>query len=562
MKRTLLKASVLGMMLAGVLGWDQAYGQSDPTGKKQVTSTYAITNATVFANASSSGSKATVLIKDGVIKAIGSNISLPAEAQEIKGDSLFIYPGFIDGASRAGITRPEDPKRPDNFVSSNPPDEIAGITPWRNALDQFSIKSSQVDDLRKAGFTLAQILPDGGMIAGKSAIVVLGDESSTNLVKENSGLAASLQGSRGMYPGTAVGVMAKFRDVYKNTELTQERIAKFTSSTGISRPEMTPTYMGMSDVVDGQVPVVFTVGNDLEVRRAISLQEELGFNLVLTGLEEYDAVIDLIKSSGTKVLIKLEIPDDKAIKAQKEDVNEDVKAQYEKVKEAYDLAISQAGKLEKAGVPFAFTTVGAQASDISKAITKMMEAGLSKEGAIAALTSNAASILGIERIAGTLDNGKMANMVITTGPIFEEDSQIKHVVVDGKIFDYEISKKKNGKDDGKAVDPSGNWTYTSETPAGSSGGNFTIEKSDSDLSGEITYDDPQGGGETSSPLKEIEVSGSNLSFSFGVNAGGMSLDVKVSGEINGDTMSGNMTITDFGSYSITANRTPSLIAKK
>ncbi|WP_297338179.1 amidohydrolase family protein [Algoriphagus sp.] len=562
MKRTLLKASVLAMMLGGLLGWSQAYGQSDPSGKKPVTSTYAITNATVFANASSSGSKATVLIKDGVIKAIGSNISLPAEAQQIKGDSLFIYPGFIDGASRAGITRPEDPKRPDNFVSSNPPDEIAGITPWRNALDQFSIQSSQVDELRKAGFTLAQILPEGGMIAGKSAIVVLGDENSTNLLKENTGLAASLQGSRGMYPGTAVGVMAKFRDVYKNTELTQDRIAKFTSSTGVSRPEMNATYLGMSDVVDGKVPVIFTVGNDLEVRRAISLQQELGFKLVLTGLEEYDAVIDLIKSTRTPVLIKLEVPDDKAIKAQKEEVSEDVKAQYERVKEAYDRAIAQAGKLEKAGVPFAFTTLGVKVSEVSKAMTNMMEAGLSKEAALAALTTNAAAILGIERIAGTLDNGKMANMVISTGPIFEEDSQIKHVIVDGKIYDYEVSKKKNGKDKGEAVDPSGNWNYTSETPAGSSGGNFTIEKSEGDFSGEITYDDPQGGGETSSSLQDIEVSGNKLSFRFGVNAGGMALDVKVSGDINGDTMNGNMVIADFGSFTITANRTPSQIAKK
>ncbi|MGM0946231.1 MAG: amidohydrolase family protein [Bacteroidota bacterium] len=562
MKKTLLKAGVLGMLLAGVMGSGQVFGQSDPTGKKPITSTYAITNATVFANASSTGNKATVLIKDGVIKSIGSNVSLPPETKVIEGDSLFIYPGFIDGASQAGITRPEDPKRPEDFVSSNPPDEIAGITPWRSAMDQFTIKSSQVDELRKAGFTMAQILPDGGMIAGKSAVVLMGNPNSTNLIKANTGLAASMRGARGMYPGTAVGVMAKFRDVYKNTELTQGRIAQFTSSTGVSRPEMTPTYMGMSDVVTGQVPVLFSVSNDLQVRRAVSLQKELGFQLVLTGLEEYDEVIDFIKSSGAKVLIQLATPEDKAIKAQKEDVNDAIKAQYERVQEAYDRAIAQAGKLEKAGVPFAFTTIGTKTADLSESLQKMIEGGLSEAGALAALTSNAAAILGVDRIAGTLENGKMANMVISTGPLFEEDSQIKHVVVDGNFFDYEVKKKKKANGNDAESNPVGTWTYTSETPAGSSGGSFTVEKEGSEYSGKITYDDPQGGGTATSPLQNIQASGNTLKFSFNVNAGGMSLDVQVSGEIDGDNMDGSMYISDFGSFAISATRNPSLIAKK
>lgn len=563
MRKTLLKASVLSCMLGGILGSNLALAQSDPSGKKSITSTYAITNATVFTKPGSEGSKATILIKDGVIKGVGTNLSLPVEAKLIPGDSLFIYPGFIDGASQSGISKPEDPKRPDDFDSSRPSDEIAGITPWRSAVDQYDISSSQVSDLRKAGFTLVQIVPDGGMIPGKAALVILGDKNSTNVIKENTALAANLNGARGMYPGTQVGVMAKFRDVYKNTELTKGRIGTFSSNSGVVRPELTPTYQAMMDVISGQVPVLFTVENDLEVRRAISLQKELGFQLILTGLEEYEAIIDLIKSSGARVLIQLAIPNDKAIKAQKDDATEEVKAQYAKVKAAYDAAIAQAGKLEVAGIPFAFTTIGTKASDAPKALIAMIEAGLSEKAALAALTTNAANILGVEKFAGTIETGKLANLVLGTGPIFEEDTQIKHVVVDGHFFDYETkSKKKNGDSAASGGKIEGTWDYESETPAGSSGGKIILKKEGNEYTGSITYANPSGNGEATADLRDISYSGSTLTFSFDVNAGGMGLTVDVSAEVSGTSMEGNMNIGELGSFPISATLNPTLIATK
>lgn len=560
MKKPLWKTGLLGLCAWGLFGSGALLAQSDPTGQKPITQTYAFTNATVHASPGSEGQKATIVVKDGVIISVGSGVTIPAAAKVIAGDSLYIYPGFIDAASQAGITKPEDPERPSDFVSSNPPDEIAGITPWRSATDQFDISSSQVDDLRKAGFTMAHVLPDGGMIAGKGAIMVLGTKGSTNLIKANTALAASLNGSRGMYPGTTVGVMAKFRDVYKNTNLTQDRIATFTSNSGVTRPEINQTYSAMTEVVNGQIPVFFEVENDLEVRRAISLQKELGFKLVVYGLEQYDEVIDLLKSSGAGVILKLETPDDKAIKNQKDDVDEAIQDQYDRVKESYDRTIAQAGILGEAGVAFAFSTIDAKPSDAMKSVRAMIEAGLSESAAMAALTTNAASMIGMNRIAGTVEQGKLANLVITTGPIFSEDSQIKHVVADGNIFDYEIkTKKKNGNGEA-TVEVAGTWDYTSETPAGSSGGKLTIEKDGDDYSGTITYDDPSGNGTATSPISDVSISGSQLSFSFEVSAGGMAISVSVSGEISGNSMDGSMNIAQFGSFPISATRNPNFIS--
>ncbi|WP_332912887.1 hypothetical protein [Algoriphagus boritolerans] len=185
-------------------------------------------------------------------------------------------------------------------------------------MDQFSITGSQVEDWRKSGFTISQILPDGGMLPGKATLMILGKEGNVNVLKENTAIAANFSGSRGMYPATVVGVMAKFRDVYQNTSLALDHSKLFASTAGVKRPEMTLTQSGMAAAVQGQIPVIFKAGSDLEVRRAIALQKELGFKLILTGLENYENVIGLIESSGTPVLIKLAIPDDKAVKKSKD----------------------------------------------------------------------------------------------------------------------------------------------------------------------------------------------------------------------------------------------------
>jgi hypothetical protein len=309
--------------------------------------------------------------------------------------------------------------------------------------------------------------------------------------------------------------------------------------------------------------VIFNASTDLEVRRAIALQKELGFKLILTGLENYETVIDLIKTSGTPVLIKLQVPDDKAIKAQKaEGVTEDTKAQYERVKEAYDKAIKQASLLEKAGIPFGFSTVDAKPGDAHKALQTMIKNGLSEKAALAALTTNPASILGISRVAGTIEKGKMANFVISTDSIFKEDAQIKHVVADGYIFNYEVKKKaaENGKtENGGAASIEGVWEYTSETPAGSSGGDITIRKEGDGYAGTISYDDPSGSGKVTAPIKNVSVNGKTLSFEFDVAAGGMNLTVTIAGEVSGTSMEGTLSVAQMGSFPLTAKlSSPSL----
>ncbi|PSL07901.1 amidohydrolase family protein [Cecembia rubra] len=537
-----------------------SFGQSDPTGERRVTGTFAITNATVTIAPGKTQQGATIIIKNGLIEAIGSNLRIPIDAQTIKGDSLFVYPGFIDGATSIGVLRPNDPERPANFDPSNPPDEFAGITPWRSVLDHYDIKNSQINDWRKVGFTVAQIVPEGGMLPGKSAIVTYGGKESNNILAKNTALAArfrSTGGGRGMYPGTQLGIMAKFRDLYKNAELSSQHMRLFASNSGLSRPEINKTLEAFFPVLDKSIPVLYEVSNDLELRRAVMLQKENGFRLVVAGITDMDFALDAIKSSNAQVLVSFRLPNDKTANSNTEGLSDEMKARTQKVKDAYIQILGEAGKLEAAGIPFGFTSLGGRSNEMYKNIRLMIANGLSENAALAALTINNANILGIQKFAGTLEKGKLANMVISTAPLFAEEAQIKYVVADGYVFEYEVNNKKsNNNGNGKAVDLSGIWDYTSDTPAGSSGGTMEIKRDGTSYKGTISYDNPSGSGKASSPMNNIILSGNNLSFTFNVSAGGMSLEVSVSGEITDGDFSGSMSLSEFGSFPFNAVKKP------
>ncbi|RZS98076.1 amidohydrolase family protein [Cecembia calidifontis] len=539
-----------------------SFGQSDPTGERRVTGTFAITNATVTTSPGKTQKGATIIIKNGLVEAIGSNIRIPVEAQVIKGDSLFIYPGFIDGATTAGISRPTEPERPANFDPSNPPDEIAGITPWRSALDYYDIKNSQINDWRKVGFTVAQIIPEGGMLPGKTAIVTYGGKESSNILARNTALAGRFRssgGGRGMYPGTQLGIMAKFRDLYKNAELSSQHMRLFASNSGIARPEINKTLEAFFPVLDKSIPVIFEVSNDLELRRAVMLQKENGFRLVIAGITDMDFAIDAIKSSKAQVLVSFRLPNDKTANANTDGLSEEMKGRTQKVKEAYTQLLKETAKLEAAGIPFGFTSLGGRSNEMFKNIRLMIANGLSEDTALAALTINNANILGIQKFTGTLEKGKLANMVVATAPIFSEEAQIKYVVADGYVFEYEVNNKKqdtSNNGNGKPVDITGVWDYTSDTPAGSSGGTMEIKREGTSYKGTITYDNPAGSGKASSQMNNITLSGNSLSFTFNVTAGGMSLEVSVSGEITDNDFSGTMSLSDFGSFPLNAVKKP------
>lgn len=543
-------AGLLGLSTTGLLA------QSDPTGERRVTGTYAITNATVIATPGSAASKATVIIKNGLIDQVGKNPTIPLDAQTIKGDSLFVYAGFIDVANSAGVSAPSIPERPSNFDPSDPAPVFVGITPQYHVLDYYEAGGEEAEKWRKSGVTVFQLLPNGeGMLPGKTAVVLNGQKGASNVLLTSNNLYAKFQTVRGLAPGTTLGIMAKWRELYQNAELSSKHQTLFASNIGVARAEKDPVLEAFFPVINQQASVMFKVSNELDVRRVLSLQKEKGFNLILSGVNEGTSLIPMLKESKAQVVLSLDLPDDKASKKQIKDASEEAKNNLERVKAAYQERLELASVFEKEGIPFSFGSQDIKSEDFLKNIRVLVANGLSEEAALAALTVVPARLLGLERVLGTIEKGKLANLVITTDAILKKDAEVKHVFVDGYLFEYETNgKSKDGQSDANGI--AGAWNYEAVTPQGSSSGLMSIQNEGDQYKGTVTFDDPEGGGKKSAEMSNIKVSGNSLEFRFNVDVQGMSISVTVSGEVSGNKYEGKLSIPDFGSFPFTASKSP------
>ena len=525
--------------------------QSDPAGEKRVTGTYAIIDARAFL-APGKASRTTILIKSGLIEGVGTNLPIPAEAQVIKGDSMFVYPGFIDPTSIAGVETLSAPERPKDFDPSDPAPEFVGITPQKDVLDAF-IGGEEIEKWRKAGFTVGQLLPQGiGMLPGQAAVIVFGNKNSSNILRESTGLSMRFQTARGLYPGTILGIMAKWRELYENAKLAAHHQTIFENNQGVVRPERDPVLEAFFPVIEGRMPAIFEAASELEVRRAMALQRENDFDLILSGVKEGTGLIPLIKDTNTKVLLSLDLPDGKAAKKEFKDPSEEINARQNRIKEAYEDALKLAGEFEKGGVNFAFSTQGVKPEEVIKNVRLMIKNGLSEEAALSALTVNAANILGLGQTLGSIEEGKIANLIITGDSLFKEGTEINKVFADGYLFEFETkpTKTKEGTDDILA----GSWDYVSEAPEGNSTGTMVLTKLTDGYEGKISYDDPETRRESHAEMENIKWDGKTLEFSYSVQVKDMHITIQINGEVSGEEIIGDLSIPNYGGFPFKATK--------
>jgi hypothetical protein len=180
--------------------------------------------------------------------------------------------------------------------------------------------------------------------------------------------------------------------------------------------------------------------------------------------------------------------------------------------------------------------------------------GLSEDAAIAALTTDAAKLLGIENIAGTLDPGKLGNVVVTTAPYFEEGSKVKYVFVDGEKYEYDTSKKAAAEVSEEAAETLlGTWNYILTSPQGEQTGQWIFTDEAGSLTGLMTSD--QGGPDMD--MENLSFIEGSLSFDFSFDAGGQSVEIVVVGTVSETEFSGEASIAAFSmSIPISATKEP------
>lgn len=533
-----------------------------------VTKTFAITHVNVIPVPGTLLEDVTVIVKNGLIVSVGKNLPIPGEAEVLAADSMFLYAGFVGGLSHLGIPRAETPRnqgeertRPSNPV--NPPADVAGIQTDRKAAELFDPSDKSIAAMREAGFTSAHVVPRGKMLPGSGLVTLLGDGKASQLIlRENTAQFSQFAGAAGVYPATLLGVMAKWKELYSQTKYAIDHETAYTQNpTGVRHPAYDPTLRAFYPVVRKEQPVVFKTENVLDIYRAISMQKEMGFSLVLAELKQGWELTDKIKSQNIPVLLSLDLPkeveekpitDKSDAKPEKEETPaEKEKADLEKNRlEAYKLYASQASAFEKAGISFGFSMLEAKPKDILSQIRIMIKYGLSENAALAALTTNPASILGLSNVMGTVEKGKMANLVITDKPLFAEKSTIKYVFVDGEKYVMSTkpagSKSATNPDAVKAV--VGKWNIVTRSQMGERTGVLVIKNEGGTLSGTISFEGPNGS--ISNDLDVVEFDGKELNFSYTFEMQGQSAEVETDAAVEGNKFTGTMTFGEFGSFPI------------
>lgn len=498
---------------------------------------YAITGARLVTLTGEVIDKGIIILRDGLIEAIGQDITPPVDAIVIDAEGLTVYPGFIDAFSQAGLTRPEQGEHLGNIAS-------------RLSSDSFGPESNDLNTYRKQGFTTALIARNDGIFAGQAVLINLkGDDVPRMTVKAPVIQVMGYESQRD-YPGTLMAVVAYQRQTLIDAayhDLLKTRYSR--DPKGMARPPADQNLDALIPVAKGQEPVLGIVHIENDFKRLKNLSEEYGIQYWIAGAEEAFRIPDLIRSAGVPVIVSLNYPSIQQVtgywfdRAYRKLDDEEKK----RLDERDEAAVHQnAAAVLKTGVPMALGTGGMRnVGDFLKNLRLAVRAGLPAEEALKALTINPARLFGVDEVMGTLEPGKIANLTVTAGDIFTEDgAHIAHLFIDGRKETFPIPR------------PGG------ETSGGDASGQWDLELSVEGMTIEMTMNLTQDGEDVEGTL---DIMGEEMSLSGTFSEGRLRLTGTIPDEssgrltlnatIDGDTISGTV-IHPEGTTNFTGKRIP------
>lgn len=515
------------------------------TAQRSGVDTFAITNARVVTVAGPVIDRGTVVIRDGLIAAVGADVTAPADARVIDGTGLTVYPGLIDSSTALGLPQPSPTPtptpgaagagfgqfRPQTFATSalnstQPP----GLQPEVLAEDFIKPGGEQIEAARNAGITTALTAPRQGIWMGQSALINLaGDTSQQMIVRSPVALHVGFTPLRtGNYPNSLLGVFASLRQMlldaqrYRQAQQTYER-----SPRGTRRPNQDRSLAALLPVLDGAMPVVMYADREREIARALDLAQEFKLRPIIAGGLESGKVAERLSAGKVPVLLSLNFPR-RTTAAMPEADPEPIRILRERIE-----APKTAAKLVAARVPFAFQS-GAltNMSDFSANLVRTIENGLSRDDALRALTIWPAQILGVADRLGSIEAGKIANLTITRGDLFDRNSRVAYLFIDGRSID--LQPETAATQPGAAT---GTWMLNVNLGSGDLAVTLVLQQEGERLRGSV-----QGGLGTAEIANASTGTGGDIRFTVPASFEGQTTEATFAGKITRNEIQGTVNV--------------------
>jgi imidazolonepropionase-like amidohydrolase len=391
-------------------------------------STIVIRNARIVTVSGPDIERGTVVIRDGKIEAVGANVSVPAGAQTIDGNGLSVYPGMIDAGTNMGLV--EVPQGANGTVDLS---EVGDLNPNAKAIIAVNPHSAHIAVTRVEGITNTLTAPTGGLISGQAALInLLGTAPKEMAVVPQ--VALVINYPRTAFAGGGFGGFqqqpANLAETLTANERQVDQIRKmlrdaeaygraqdaYAKDKSLPRPDRNVVLEPLVPYVRGEQPVIFLADRDDEIRGALRFADEMKLKPIILGGNDAWKVASLLKEKKVPVILTgiFSLPP-------RED-------------DAYDSLYENAAKLQQAGVRFCISTgdAGPEVRNLAQYAGMAAAFGLSKADAVKAVTLYPAQILNVADRLGSIEVGKMANLVVTDGDLLEIRTRIRYLLIDGR----------------------------------------------------------------------------------------------------------------------------------
>ncbi|MFN6964957.1 MAG: amidohydrolase family protein [Pyrinomonadaceae bacterium] len=519
---------------------------------QQPNQTYAITNARIVTVSGPVIEKGTIVIRNGLIDAVGANVSAPADAQVIDATGMTVYPGFIDALTNLGLQSQQTPRPAGGAATASQPAQQAqqqpasnsnypaGLRPEESAFDELRAGDAQFESARGAGFTSALTVGRTGIFNGRSALINLaGDSASAIVVKAPFAMHFSFRTiGGGQYPGSLLGTFSAFRQMLLDARRLQRLEKQYAADPrGLPRPPVDRSLEALYPVIDRQMPIVFNAQSEKEIIRALDLAKEFDLRAIIAGGQEAWKVADRLKAQDVPVLLSLNFP------KRTTSASADADPEPLDVLRLRAEVPKNAARLAQAGVRFAFQSDGARSiADFFANAGKAVENGLSRDAAVRAMTLGSAEILGVDDRLGSIETGKIANIAVVKGDLFAKNRFVSRVFVDGRMFEMKEPPKRDAPNGGRAASPDntgianvgGSFAITIDIPGQPLQGTLNLIQQAAIVTG--TLQSPLG----TTQIKDGRATADGFTFSATVEFGGSVIEIKVAGKVTGNEISGTI----------------------